>query len=293
MNTSGNLYETVTRRIVEELEHGTAPWVKPWTTGAGSGLPYNAVSQYAYRGVNVLLLWMAAAERGYRSPAWLTFRQAQDLGGHVRKGEKAERIVYTATFAKTTVDEETGEELDRDIPFLKWHAVFNLDQVERLPDHLYRRPEPLAETIGRAEAFLRALGADVRYGGDRAFYRPEGDFIGLPDPGAFESAGHYYATSLHEHGHWTAHPKRLARDLSGRFGLSAYAAEELVAELAAAFLCAHLSIPGRLRHAEYIGAWLTLLHEDRRAVFTAAAKATQAAEYLRTLAEPETNAGEA
>jgi antirestriction protein ArdC len=289
MNTSTALYETVTQRIIEELEQGAAPWVRPWTAGTCGDLPYNAVSQRTYRGVNVLLLWMAGAARSYCSPAWLTFRQAGRLGGRVRKGEKAEHIVYTATFIRKETDEATGEETEQTVSFLRGYTVFNLEQVEGLPARLYQMVEPklLEEALAHVETFLRVLGADLRHGGDRAFYSPGGDFIRLPEPGDFESAGHYYATSLHEHGHWSAHPSRLDRDLSGRFGSEAYAAEELVAELTAAFLCAYLAIPGRLRHAEYLGAWLKLLREDKRAIFTAAAKATQAAEYLRLLAEPE------
>jgi antirestriction protein ArdC len=295
MGTVGNLYATVTQAIVEELERGVPPWIKPWSAGQPAALPRNAVSQRPYHGVNVLLLWLRAASGGYRSATWLTFRQAGDLGGRVRKGEKATHIVYAARFQKSREDAESGETIEESIPFLRWYTVFNTAQVEGLPGHLYQEPapRPLPDALAHVEAFLGRIPATVRHGGHRAFYAPGEDVIGLPGPEAFESAAHYYATSLHEHGHWTAHPSRLARDLSGRFGSAAYAAEELVAELTAAFLCAHLAIPGQLRHAEYLGAWLSLLREDKRAVFTAAAKATQAAEYLRTFEETATTAGEA
>ncbi len=160
--------------------------------------------------------------------------------------------------------------------------VFNVEQVAGLPESVAPLPQPvsLPDALAHVEAFLQTLGADVRHGGDRACYVPALDGIRLPPPEAFESAAHYYGTSLHEHAHWTGHTSRLNRDLAGRFGEAAYAAEELVAELGAAFLCAALSIPGRLRHAEYLGSWLKLLRHDARAIFTAASKATAAARYL-------------
>ena len=281
-----SVYETVTNAIIAELERGVAPWVKPWASGETIALPYNATSQRAYSGVNILLLWSEAVAKGYRSPSWLTFKQTSAQGGRVRKGEKAAHIVYASTFKKTDTDPKTGEEVDQAIPFLKWYTVFNVEQTEGLPAHVCRTyaPRPLDEAIAHVDGFLDRIGADVRHGWTIACYYPTQDFVALPHPEDFESAGHYYATSLHEHTHWTAHSSRLARDLSGRFGTEAYAAEELVAELGAAYLCAALEIPGRLRHAEYIGHWLRVLRNDKRAIFTAAARATEAANYLRTLA---------
>lgn len=282
MTTSVSLYERVTQQIIDELEKGVAPWVKPWTSAGGNTLmPYNATSHHRYQGVNVLLLWHAAQEKGYQSPGWITYRQAQGLGGYVRRGEKATVIVFTSTFIPKAKQAEEGEAA-KPIPFLKWLDVFNVEQTEGLPEDVSPkpRPVPMAEAMDGVEAFLRQVGATVRHGGNRASYAPALDAIQLPLPGNFESAAHYYATSLHEHVHWTGHETRLHRDLSGRFGEAAYAAEELVAELGAAFLCAVLAIPGRLRHAEYIGSWLQLLQHDHRAIFTAAARATDAAHYL-------------
>ncbi len=168
------------------------------------------------------------------------------------------------------------------MPFLKWRDVFNVEQTAGLPDALTYRdePKPLPEARGAVEAFLQRIGAKVLHGGDRAAYSPNFDLITLPEPARFESVSHYYATSLHEHGHWSGHPSRLNRDLKGRFGDESYAAEELVAELTAAYLCALLAIPGQLRHAEYMGHWITLLRHDARAIFTAAARATEAANFL-------------
>jgi antirestriction protein ArdC len=288
MNTHPSIYDTVTDIILHELEEGTAPWVKPWTTGDPQDLPYNLVSQRQYSGVNIMLLWLSSLEQGFRSAGWLTFRQATELGGHVKKGSKGTHIVYASTFTKKVTNPETEEEGEEKIPFLKGYVVFNLAQTEGLPERLYRALQvtPLEDALASVEAFIQAIGAEIRHGGNRAFYQPTFDFVQLPDPGQFEGAPHYYATSLHEHGHWTGHKSRLNRDLTGRFGDAAYAAEELVAELTAAFLCAHLSIPGRLRHAEYIGNWITLLSHDKKAIFTASAKATAAAEYLRAFSEP-------
>lgn len=276
------VYGRVTEAIVRELEHGVAPWVKPWSGGGSTALPYNASSQRRYSGVNVLLLWEAALDRGYRNPAWITFNQAHGLGGHVKRGEHAIQIVYASTYQKRDDDADRDEDRARKVSFLKFYAVFNVEQTEGLPQHLYRivEPPPVTDMLSAVDGFLARVGADVHHGGDRAFYRPLTDTIQLPEPGWFESIAHYYATSLHEHAHWTGHPSRLARDLSGRFGSEAYAAEELVAELSAAFLCAILGVPGQLRHAEYLGSWLSLLRSDNRAIFTASSKATEAAQFL-------------
>jgi antirestriction protein ArdC len=277
-----SVYERVTESIVAELEKGVAPWVKPWSGGGSAMMPYNATSQRRYSGVNVLLLWDAALSRGYRSCAWLTFRQAMGLGGHVKKGEHGCSIVYASSFTKSDTDAKTGEETEKRIPFLKSYSVFNIEQTEGLPSQVYQvaEPKPLEDALEDVEAFIERIGADVRHGGDKACYMPGYDAIQLPDPGSFESAAHFYATSCHEHGHWSGAESRLNRNLTGRFGSEAYAAEELVAELTSAFLCASLSIPGKLRHTEYLGNWLSILKEDKRAIFTAASKATEAAQFL-------------
>ena len=172
---------------------------------------------------------------------------------------------------------------------LRTFTVFNVAQIEDLPDGLI---EPVDVTPvfddphAKTQAFIKATAADIRHGGDRACYVSSRDFISLPPFPAFKTAESYYATSLHELGHWSGAKCRLNRDLSGRFGSRAYAAEELVAELTAAFLCAHLGIVGELRHAGYVDSWLELLRADKRAIFTAASKASQAADYLRSFSEP-------
>lgn len=282
MKPSHSLYETITNDLILELEKGVAPWVPPWESRGGLPLlPWNAASGHRYQGINILLLWRAARVKGYRHPAWIGYQQARERGGYVRKGEKATLVVYASTFTPRE-DRDKPEEERRSIPFLTWRDVFNVEQTANLPEPLTRLPEPtpLPEALDHVEAFLARIGAKVLHGGGQAFYAPRFDLITLPEPERFESAAHYYATSLHEHAHWSGHKSRLNRDLSGRFGGAAYAGEELVAELAAAFLAARLAIPGRLRHAEYLGHWVTLLSHDARALFTAASKATEAAGYL-------------
>ena len=205
-----SVYETVTNTIIEELERGVAPWVKPWDSGETIALPYNAASRRPYSGVNVLLLWIKAMHKGYRSPAWLTFKQANSLGGRIRKGEHAAHIVYASTFKKKDTDPDTGQVFEEQIPFLRWYAVFNVGQTEGLGADVcpVREPRPLEDALAHVDGFLSRIGADVRHGGTIACYYPGHDFIALPHPGDFENAAHYCATSLHEHTHWTAHPER-------------------------------------------------------------------------------------
>ena len=211
---------------------------------------------------------------------YLPFKQALDKGAHVRKGEKGTQIVFTKQLA---VKNEDAEDEARRISMLRAFTVFNVAQVDGLasPNTAPAQPPP----AGAADAFAAATGADIRNGGDKAYFVPSLDFIVLPDPESFESVEHYHATKLHELVHWSGHETRLKRDLKNRFGTKAYAAEELVAELGAAFLCAHLGVEGQLRHAGYIDSWLSLLKEDDRAIFTAASKASAAADYLRAFSE--------
>jgi antirestriction protein ArdC len=285
-----SLYEQVTNTIIRELEAGVAPWVKPWSAGADDvSLPYNAATSREYSGINVPILWATALDRGYALPRWLTFRQARELGGHVRKGEQGTTVVFVKRLPPHAEENDEGDDTTRSKPrsVLRSFTVFNVAQCEGLSPRLSlptaTRPE--GERQEAAEAFLKATKAEVRHGGNRAFYSRQHDFVGLPPFSAFESAGHYYATSLHEHVHWTGSENRLAREFGKRFGDRAYAAEELVAEFGAAFLCAHLGIEGQLRHAEYLGSWLELLKEDSRAIFTAASRASQAVDYLRAFSE--------
>jgi len=280
-----SLYQEVTERIIAELEQGRVPWVQPWGRArAGLGLPKNAATSRRYSGINILILWGAVIERGFPAQAWLTFRQAQDLGGTVRKGERGTTVFYADRFVPEDERKraaEAGEE-PRAVPFLKRFTLFNVGQCDGLPEHVHATapPRPEREIVPRAEALIAATGADVRIGGSRAFYAPGDDYIQVPPQPAFFEPINYYRTCFHELGHWTGHASRLARDLAGSFGSKAYAREELVAEMASAFLCASLAITPTVRHADYLGSWLEVLREDNRAIFRAASQASRAADFL-------------
>ncbi|MBQ8101707.1 MAG: DUF1738 domain-containing protein [Afipia sp.] len=258
-----NLYTEITDKIIAELEAGRVPWVQPWGTAAVKAplaMPRNATTQRRYSGINVLILWGAVIERGFTGQSWLTFRQALGLGGHVRKGERGTTVVYADRF--TPEDErrraaETGEEPGA-IPFLKRFTVFNTDQCDGLPEEIAASivPPPPGQIEPRAEALIAATGADFRIGGARAYYNVTGDFVQVPPPGAYFEPINWHRTAFHELGHWTGAACRLKRDHSGSFGSKSYAREELVAEMAGAFVCASLSIVPTVRHADYIGSWL-------------------------------------
>jgi antirestriction protein ArdC len=281
-----SLYQEITDKIVAELEAGRAPWVQPWgaATGAPLDMPRNAATGRRYSGINILILWDAVIEGGFSGQNWLTFRQALALGGHVRKGERGTTVVYADRF--TPDDERQRAERDGDeptaIPFLKRFTVFNADQCDGLPEEFAPAAPAREESsiLPEVEALIAASGADFRIRGDRAFYDPAGDFIQVPPPAAFFEPINWHRTACHELAHWTGHASRLARDFSGRFGSQAYAREELVAELAGAFLCASLGVTPTVRHADYIVSWLDVLREDNRAIVRAASQASKAADYL-------------
>ena len=281
-----SLYVEVTARIVSELEAGRLPWVQPWgaSGGAGPGLPRNALTARSYSGVNVLILWSAVIEHGFPSQSWLTFRQAQEAGGCVRKGEHGVTVVYADRFTPEAEKERATREGGdpKAVPFLKRFTVFNVAQCEGLREGLASDPAPLPEReiVPVAEEVIAASGVDFHIGGDRAFYVPSLDFVQVPPQPAFFEQINYYRTCLHELCHATGHAKRLARDLTNSFGSKDYAREELIAEMGSAFLCAALGITPTVRHADYIGSWLEVLREDNRAIFRAASAATKAADWL-------------
>jgi antirestriction protein ArdC len=283
-----DVYAVVTVRIVEQLEAGVRPWHQPWQASHPAGsicrpLRSNGVP---YRGINVLVLWLTGFDRGYASPLWLTFQQAKELDACVRKGEQGTKVVYANTFEKKTCDESTGDENTERIPFLKSYTVFNAEQIEGLPAHYYApqvEPKPHSERLDDAEAFFENTEAETRHGGTKAFYSPSGDFIQLPDFDRFENRESYYAVRAHEMIHWTKHAKRIDRNFeTKRFGDEGYAIEELVAELGSAFLAADLGLTPEVMpdHASYMAAWLKVLKDDDKAIFTAAAHAEKAAAYL-------------
>ncbi|MCP8685956.1 ArdC family protein [Marinobacterium sedimentorum] len=287
-----DVYTRITDRIIADLEKGVKSWTKPWSAGNIEGriaLPKRHNGE-AYQGINILSLWASSMDQGFTSSIWMTFRQAKELGGHVIKGEKGSLVVYANTLQRTE-ENENGEEVELQIPYMKGYTVFNVEQIEGLADEYYDKPEPAGEAVERidhADQFFAATGASIHNGGDRAYYAIGQDHIKLPHIEAFRDAESYYATLAHEMTHWTRHESRLDRDFGRKkWGDEGYAQEELVAELGAAFLCADLglALEDREDHAAYIGSWLKVLKDDKRAIFHAAAHAQRAVNYLYRLQE--------
>lgn len=279
-----NLYQNVTERILASLEAGIAPWVRPWSATAGRNVPLNVISGKAYQGVNAILLWGNVGR--FATPHYLTYKQAMDLGGHVRKGEHGFQIVKVL---QLVAKGEKPEDEARAFSTMKFYTVFNIDQCEGLPARVFETPEFKPNNSDERDAtvdeFIAATGANFsETGGDRAFYQHAADCVRMPAFASFKSAALFYSTAFHELGHWTGHASRLNREFGKRFGDRAYAAEELVAELTAAFLCAEFSIDGQLQHADYIGNWIALLKDDAKAFFTAASAAQKAADFMRSRA---------
>ena len=275
-----DVYQRVTNQIIEAIEQGVDAWQMPWHRHATT--PRNALSGKSYRGVNVLSLWATAAALQYRSGIWATYAQWTELGAQVRKGEKSTLIVFWKFRYEDSETEESEEQQSKRAGCIaRGYNVFNADQIDG-----YALPEvpalPEAQRIESADSFFSSLTADIRHGGGRAYYRKQDDYIQIPPFSAFQESAAYYATLAHESIHWTGSAQRLNRDLTGRFGNEAYAAEELVAELGAAFLCADLGISNQPRpdHAAYVQNWLTILRNDSRAIFTAASKSQTAADWL-------------
>jgi antirestriction protein ArdC len=284
----------VTAKIVEDLEQGVRPWLRPWNAEHAAGritrpLRGNGIP---YRGINVVMLWSEAVAKGYAAPIWMTFKQAIELKASVRKGEKGSLVVYADKITRTETDAATGEESECAIPFMKGYTVFNVEQIEGLPEHYYAKAEPRTDTVQRlerAESFFAATGATVRHGGTMAYYAAGSDHVQMPPFETFRDAESYYATLAHETTHWTKHKSRLDRDFGRkRFGDEGYAMEELVAELGSAFLSADLDITPEVRedHASYVASWLKVLKNDKRAIFTAAGHAQRAADFLNGLQAP-------
>lgn len=278
--------ETITQAIIDRLEAGTRPWVRPWTA-SGLSRPLRACGT-PYRGINTIWLWMAAELAGHQSPCWFTYRQAQLEGGQVRKGERGTIAIFYKAYRKEVEDRETGLLPDEARRVLKSFTVFNACQIEGLPERYFPVPRPMPEPIARdreLDAFFKAIPARLRHLGCEAYYAPAPDQITMLDPSAFSDLDHYRATLAHELSHWTGHESRLARSLTPRFGSDAYAMEELIAELSAAMLGAELGLPvAHLdHHASYLASWLKVLKSDSQALLTAAAKAEEASALLMRL----------
>jgi antirestriction protein ArdC len=285
MQNRDDIYTRVTNQIIQAIEAGTKNCRMPWhITDADCFAPINAVSKRPYRGVNVLILWAAALDKGYAGGSWATYEQWKQVGAQVRKGEKSTTVVLwkpTESKAKETEDDSIATRDKRGGLLARGFSVFNLAQVDGY--QAVRTPKLFENIrIRAAEKVLLGAGADVRHSGATAYYHKAMDFIAIPRLEAFRDSVGYYSVLAHELTHWTAAAHRLNRDLSGRFGSEAYAAEELVAELGAAFLCGALglSVEPREDHADYIADWLAILRNDKKAIFSAASKAQQSADWI-------------
>jgi antirestriction protein ArdC len=300
--TGRDIYQDITNKIIAALESAQR-WQKPWTsafTPNGDGMlrrPVNAISKKPYRGINVPILWST----GRASPHWATYRAWSAAGAQVRKGEKGTMIVFwkevTRASNETTGDGETGDDRRNKFWMARGYVVFNSEQVEgwsAAPQAPQAPPAPKPATFEpfpAAEAFITGTGATIKHGGDSACYIPALDLIKMPERSQFKGstasspAEAYYSTILHELGHFSGAKGRCDRDLTGRFGSEAYSVEELIAELTSAYLCADLNVSmvPREDHGHYIAGWIRVLKNDKRAVFTAASKAEQAARFLHGL----------
>ena len=262
-------FDDVTRQIKAQLEAGTRPWIKPWN-GGGMPLPQRCNGEH-YQGINIILLWMM----GRTAPTWMTYNQAKQLGGQVRRGEKGTGICYTAPV--TTKEDETYR-------VYKWYTVFNAEQIDGLPPQYY--PQPVQDFVNTdklimpAEKLISDTGADIRHGEAKAYYVPAHDYINMPEFGEFRSALDYYSTMFHELVHWTGHKTSMDRKFSRN--KTDYAIEELVAEMGSAFLMAHLGLEATVRedHASYLAHWLKALDNDSKFIFSAASAASQAVTHI-------------
>ncbi|SFL55047.1 Antirestriction protein ArdC [Loktanella salsilacus] len=291
-----DIHQHVTDTIIAQIEAGTPPWRKPWTGGTvGACLPVRHNGE-GYRGINVLMLWAAASERGYSSERWMTFNQAQKLGGTVKEGEKCARSVFYGTFEKKDGEQRDGGnegEGKARIAFAKANNVFNADQIEGLPAEYCIQPDPARDLGTQAdpalEAFFASIGVDiVTTDNPRAYYRPATDQVHMPPVATFTNAARYYGVLAHEITHWTRAEKRL--DRLKKFGTkSAYAQEELVAEIGACFLAVHLGVePEFDQSAAYIEGWLAALKSDKGLIFKAAAEAQKAVDFVLAAADANT-----
>jgi len=282
-----DIHQHITNQIITSIEQGAGDFQLPWHQGGGMvSRPTNIASKKAYRGVNIVALWAASQACGFSSGIWGTYRQWSEAGAQVRKGEKSSYVVFYKELEFVRTEDGADTESDTRL-FARATPVFAAEQVEGfVAEPASDRAE--IEPIDAAEAFVRATGAAIAHGGTRAYYRPSTDSIQLPDRMAFVGTAtstaqeSYYSTLLHELTHWTAPDQRCNRTFGKRFGDDAYAMEELVAELGAAFLCAELGITldPRLDHAQYLTSWLSVLKADKKAIFVAASAASKAVEFL-------------
>lgn len=286
-----DVYQEVTDKIVAAIEAGgLGKWQMPWhkvtgssALGAGS-MPVNTDGR-PYSGINVPLLWIAAASKGYDSNVWGTYKAFEGKGAQVRKGEKATSIVFMSKFSPKPKAGQKPEDV-KPILFARFYTVFNVSQVDGYKGATVTEPAGLPpagpERVAYVDSYFSAIGIDTRHGGNRAYYMPAIDSVQMPHLAQFKDSTGYYSTLAHEYTHATGHKARLDRNLSGRFGSESYAAEELIAELGAAFTCAMLGLDNEPRpdHAQYLQNWLNVLKADKKAIFTAASMAQKACKWL-------------
>lgn len=290
-----DIHAEITAKLIAAIEADPGRPTMPWRRHSKPlFMPENALTKKPYNGINIVSLWVSAEVAGYDAPVWATYRQWSEIGAQVRKGEKSSLVVFYKEYEAEPDADRTDDDGKRRVARASY--VFNAAQVDgyTLPD----APQPLGaiDRIEAADRFFAATGARIQHGGDRAFYRPSTDTIHMPDESLFcgtdtmNRSESYFAVLGHETIHWSGSEKRLAREFGKRFGDAAYAAEELVAEIGSAFLCAELGIiegEPRADHAQYLSQWMTLLKSDSRAVFTAAARASEAVAFLRKLQAPD------
>ncbi len=277
---SNKVYEIITEKIITQLENGVVPWKQPWV----GGRPMNLVSKRPYRGVNNIILGCQ-----YASPYWLSYKQAQQLGGHVKKGQKSTMVVFWKQLTVEETDRETGEKKGKTIPMLRYYRVFNVEQCEGIDP----KKIPVTDinldfqSIDACEGVVSDMQnrPDIRHREQRAYYQPGKDFVNMPKKGSFFKEEFYYSVLFHELGHSTGHEKRCGRKKINEwasFGSESYSKEELVAEMTAAFLCGHCRIEQQTLDdsASYIKSWLGKLKDDCKMVVLAAAQAQKAADYI-------------
>ena len=293
-----DVYSQITDRIIKAIENGAGKVEMPWhRSGTAHTRPVNILTGNAYRGINIVSLWASAEVNGFSNGVWGTYRQWQEKKAQVRKGEKSSLIVFYKEFDNEAKNPDTGEMESGKRLMARASFVFNADQVDGYERPVKATSDP-AGAVERADQFVAATSAEIKHGGEAAYYRRTTDHIQMPPRETFtgtatsSSTEGYYSTLLHELTHWTGHKRRIDRDMGKRFGDNAYAMEELVAELGAAFLCAELGITSEPRpdHAAYLGHWLEVMKADKKAIFTAASQASKAADYLGSLQTKEQEA---
>ena len=282
-----NLQKEITQRFIDALENGCVPWIKPWKTDDTNGFPINATNERRYRGINIPILWSTAVSRGFKRDRWLSYRQAQKAGGHVRRGEKGTPVIFYRTIEVPKPDNKaTQDDGPHVYKVARSYTLFNVEQCAGLPKKMKGVSEVSSapsERMTQVDAMVRNTGVKIRHGGAVATYMPKADIICMPPAQAFRNSKHYYSTLLHEMCHWTGHKSRLKRPgivEDNPFGSLAYAHEELIAEIGSAFLCAEYGIQGDLRHEGYVVDWIKEMKAKPSAIFHAAAAAQTAFQYL-------------